>query len=399
MSTFPEKEAMSAYQKPIETSPALRPGEHSQPGTGATRAETAQHISIGKTTVPREPDARGVLAEVFTMTLGDETIQLLPLKTWSQLDLFKWRARGILPGTPAGLEITWDHLKIAGQSASPWDPEACPKLEKAFNEWLALETQNLELAKEKAQASVVPSEALAEPDDEVVRFEIDPSKAGQPHIKCLEGREAVKTVALNLQGLNALVDQGFMRKPKSMKVGALHDWVELDGRVFRFKVGTNWATELEKTLNQFYTVTGEPDAANDVAIFANPASPTGFDIQFPATPSGVVENRKRHLNEETVQLLNDLERCRVLRKSIVVKLAPPDLVFKEKTVEGGERYLETGSENSVRVAGEDSQVKIIDLSQPISLLNLDVAALNAIFNHSSINRRARLARLASANQQ
>ncbi len=388
---------MSAYQENREPRPAPLPGGPDLPGTPNPRADTAQHIQIGKTTVLKEADTPGVLAEVFTMTLGDETIQLLPLKTWSQLDLFKWRARGVLPGTPAGLEIAWDHLKIAGETASPWDPEGCAKLETAFNDWLALEKQTLALAQEKAQVPAAPL-VPADPEDEVVRFEIEPAKPA-PRIKCVEGKETVKVVALNLQGMNALVGQGFLRKPRSMKVGALHDWIELDGKVFRFKEGTDWAHDLEQTLNEHYVVIGETSAADDVAVFANPASPTGFDLQFPATPTGVIENRKRHLNEETVQLLQDPERCRVLRRGITAKLAPPDLVFKEKTAEGGERYLEAGPENTIVITDDHGQVKEIKLSQPVSLLNLGVPELTAVFNHPSINRRARLARIAAANQR
>ena len=113
---------MNAYERPREPDSA-HPSSLAQPAV-----EPLHDISIGKAVVTRETD--GVLAEVFTMTIGEETIQLLPFKNWSQLDSFKWRARGILPGTPAGLEIAWDHLKVAGETASPWDPEACGKLEK-----------------------------------------------------------------------------------------------------------------------------------------------------------------------------------------------------------------------------------------------------------------------------
>src|ERR1035438_10487960 len=70
-------------------------------------------IAVGKNRVLTD---RGVEAEVFTMTLDGETIDLLPLRNWSQLDVYKWRARGKLPGTPAGLEITFDHVKITGRA-------------------------------------------------------------------------------------------------------------------------------------------------------------------------------------------------------------------------------------------------------------------------------------------
>ena len=46
-------------------------------------------ITIGKTVVLTES---GKEAEIFTMTLGGETIDLLPLRNWSQLDVYKWGA-------------------------------------------------------------------------------------------------------------------------------------------------------------------------------------------------------------------------------------------------------------------------------------------------------------------
>lgn len=353
-------------------------------------------ITIGKIVVPRQNEGEAVVAEIFTMTIGGETIQLLPHKNWSQLDTFKWRARGILPRTPAGLEITFDHLKIAGETVSPWDPNACAKLEQAFNEWLAFEEKNLDEAKEKAQAPILQPPPQ-QPDEAPPRFEVDASAPGQPRLKCMEGQETAKVVALNLQGLNALIQDGLMRKPQTLKVGALHNWVELDGQLFRFE-GHDWAKALEQVLNEKYSVAADPDVSQDVVVSANPASPTGFDIQFAAAPNGLVENRKRHLNEETVHLLQDPARCRVLRKGLTARLAAPELVFKLNTPGGGECYLEPGPDTLVSAVRDDGQPSMIDLSQPVNLLKLGAQELTAVFNHPAINRRARLAqaRLAAA---
>ena len=70
--------------------------------------------------------------EVFTLTLGGETIELLPLKNWGQLDHHKWTVRGKLPAEPAGLEIALDHVKITGGTVAINDPAGCVKLETAF---------------------------------------------------------------------------------------------------------------------------------------------------------------------------------------------------------------------------------------------------------------------------
>lgn len=375
----------------MSTPEQLRDHTESMPAA-TSESENAPQIKIAKTVTTKQTDGTAVLAEIFTMTIGNETIQLIPLKNWMQLDLFKWRARGILPRTPAGLEITWTHTKAAGQTVSPWDPDACERLEQALNEWLALERKNVEAAAKAKPPAAQAQAAPAAADDEEIHFQLDLSNAAQPRLRCLEGSQTVKLVALNMPGLTALIEQGLMRAPKAMKVGALHNWVELDGQMFRFDQGPDGAKEFERFLNDHYVIAGAQSATQDVSVFVNPASPSGFDIQFPATPNGLVENRKRHLDPETVELLQDTQRCRVLRKALTARFAPPDLIFKLKTPEGGECYLEASPENMVSVTGPDGRTRTIDLSKPVSLLNLGVPELTAVFNHPSINRRARLAK-------
>jgi hypothetical protein len=105
-------------------------------------------ITIGKTVVLSES---GKAARIFTMTLDGETIDLLPSRNWSQQDVYKWRARGKLPGNLAGLEITPDHVKLAGETVLTNDPEGAAKLQRLLNEWLALELGAFELAQKRAQ--------------------------------------------------------------------------------------------------------------------------------------------------------------------------------------------------------------------------------------------------------
>ncbi len=349
-------------------------------------------ILIGKAVVSAQPNAHAILAEIFTMTLGDETIQLLPQKNWSQLDIFKWRARGLLPATPAGLEIALDHVKVAGETVSTWDAEGCIKLEKAFNNWLALERRALEELKQKAQSPKAVS-PTTDTDEDWVHFKVE-MKSGQAHIKCLEGNKTVKDVGLNPLGFNALIEQKLMRRPQSFKIGALHDWVELDGELFRVKDGEEGAAKLEQVLNERYSPRPEPGGPPDVVVLPNPASPTGFDIQFPATPNGLAENRRQHLTETAIELLQDPRRCRVLRKGTIAKLAAPHLVFKRQTSDGGERNLAPRPDNTVTVTNENGQTKMIDLSQPLNLLEVDANELATVFNHPAVNRRARFAQAA-----
>ena len=344
-------------------------------------------ITVGKTVVVT---GSGQEAEVFTMTLGGETIDLLPLRNWSQLDVYKWRARGKLPGTPAGLEITFDHVKVTGEMASTKDPEGTAKLQKLLNEWLASARGTAELAQQKAHSKQTPveQEASVTPANLLPHFRVEVDREGQVHINCLQGKETLAMIGLSLAGFNSLVNQGLMHKPHSLQVGALHDWVELGGEFFSFEKGNNDASKLEKALNDRYLSTAALGQGREVVVFTNAASPTGFDIQFTAKVGGVTDHRRRPLNEESLGLLQAPDRCGLLPKDLVIKLSPPSLIFKRKTPDGGERYLDEGPENTVTVIGDEGEVRIIDLSQPVNYLRLTTVELMAVFNHPAINQHS-----------
>jgi hypothetical protein len=344
---------------------------------------------VGKTSIP---GPEGKETSVFTLALGEERIELLPLRNWGQLDIFKWRVRGKLPGTPAGLEITADHVKLAGETISINDADGCSHLERLFNEWLALEQATLDLARRKAQAK--PAAALSSSSLaalQPLRFHVEMDKEAQVHVRSCRGKEVEATIGLNLAGFNSLITQGLMRKPHSLKTGALHNWVEIDGVLFSFEKGRNDSAQLEKALNEGYLPASDLGAGKDIVVLSNSASSTGFDLQFPVQVGGVAERRKRHLNEETLEILQDPVHCGLLQPGIVVKLSRPTLIFKQKTSDGGERYLEKIPANVVRVTNEDGEEKLIDLSQPVNYMHLEPSELTAIFSHPVINRHGSVA--------
>lgn len=344
-------------------------------------------IKVGK----RMATVAGKGIEVFTMTLGGETIELLPLKTWQQLDVYKWRVRGVLPKTPAGLDVAFDHLKLLGHTVLPQEPDACDKLEKLFSEWLAMERETLELARRKAQAKSSPAAqgVASAQQDSTMRFQVSLDKEGMVHIQCLKGKEVLTTIGLNAPGFQSLVNQGWMRKPHSLKAGALHDWVEIDGCLFSFEKGNDESAALEKALNEVYLPQSTGGTGNEVGIYANAASATGFDIQFPAKVGGVFETRRRPLGEESLRLLQDTEHCGVIPKNLVIKLSPPTLIFKQKTPDGGERYLDSCEANTIRVQDDEGTETVIDLSHPVNYSRLNSVELTALFNHPAVNRQAR----------
>jgi len=336
-------------------------------------------------------DGSGKEAEVFTMTLGDETIELLPLRNWGQLDVYKWRVRGKLPGTPAGLEVTAEHVKIEGETVAIGDPDGCGKLENAFNEWLALEDQSLELVRKKAQAKPPPAPANSskERPPQTIHFRVEVDKRAQVHVICSRGSEMLAAIGLTRQGFGGLFSQGLMRKPRALDIGALHDWIELDGELCSFEHGNNDAKKLEKLLNERYVPLVAPGQGTDILVFANAASPTGFDVQFPVTIGGVEENRRRTLNDAALELLQEPNRCGLLRPGLIIKLSPPTFIFKRKTSDGGEAYVENREENTVHVTGDDGRERLINLSQPVNYSHLSVVEMMAVFNHPSVNRHGK----------
>jgi hypothetical protein len=329
--------------------------------------------------------------EVFKMTLGEESILLVPLKNWGQLDNHKWVARGRLPATPPGFEVKPDHVMIAGEEVSIQDPEGCAKLEKVFAEWLALETQTLELARKKPATRPVPAAAETPDPAQPPHFKVEVDKSGHIHLRCLKGKETLALVGLNPAGFKSLFNQGLMRKPHSLQTGALHDWVELDGVIFSFEKGRNDAPKLEEALNSRYLPAPTLGQGMDVVIYANAASSTGFDVQFPAMVGGTLDKHRRPLNEDSLELLQDQAHCGLLVEGIVIRLTRPTLVFKQKTDGGGERNLESCPENLVHSTNEDGMESIIDLSHPVHYTRLSTVEMTAVFNHPAIHKHGKAA--------
>jgi len=284
---------------------------------------------------------KGKDIDLFTMTIGEETIELMPLRNWGQLDVYKWRAQGRLPGTPAGLEITHDHIKLVGETVKNDDPDGCAKLEKLFAEWLAMEKQSLELARQKAKTKPAAAQQTAAPAEfQPTRYAVEVDKAGQVHIRCTQGKETVATIGLNAAGFQSLFTQGLMKKPKALHVGALHDWVEIDGVLFSFEKGNNDSEKLAATLNGKYAPPRSHGGGKDVVIYANrrPRRASTCSSRFGRRDVG---SEAKTLNEESLELLQDPNKCGLLHRGIVIKIARPNLIFKQKTPDGGEKYLDT----------------------------------------------------------
>jgi hypothetical protein len=228
------------------------------------------------------------------------------------------------------------------------------------------------------------------------RFQVELDKRGQVHVHCVQGRDTVTSIGLTTAGFNSLVHQGLMRKPRSLQIGALHDWVELDGELCSFEKGRNDAARLEQLLNERYASTTAFGVGKEVVVLLNAASPTGFDIQFPVMVAGQPDHHRHHLDDHALERLQDPDHCGLLHKQIIVKLIPPNLVFKRRTPDGGEQYLTRVPENTLTLTDDDGRQKVIDLTQPLNVMRLSPAELTAIFNHPAINQHSKAAAPAGA---
>ena len=107
--------------------------------------------------------------------------------------------------------------------------------------------------------------------------------------------------------------------------------------------------------------------------------------------AGTPMNHRHHLNDQSLESLQDPDHCGLLHKEIIVKLIPPNVVFKQKTPDGGEQYLAWRPENTVTVTDDEGRERSLHLSQPLNLLRLSAAELTAVFNHPAINRHTQAA--------
>jgi hypothetical protein len=67
------------------------------------------------------------------------------------------------------------------------------------------------------------------------------------------------------------------------------------------------------------------------------------------------------------------------------------LIFKIKTPDVGERYLDRCPENTVVAPDDNGKNKVIDLSHPVNCLRLSAVELTSIFNHPAIHKHGKAA--------
>src|SRR5216117_3402698 len=153
-------------------------------------------------------------------------------------------------------------------------------------------------------------------------------------IGCLQGAERMET---SLRGLSTLVQNGVMLKPANLHIDQLQRGVEIDG--VRFESSEAGARQLEETLNARYAPTLKVDQENAVEIRDNPASPTGFDINFVTIRVGARFDVKGHLTQDLLDILQNPTKSDLLQPGIVLRLSPPHLIVRRKRPDGGEERI------------------------------------------------------------
>src|SRR5438067_393443 len=190
-----------------------------------------------------------------------------------------------------------------------------------------------ETARKKAavQPPVTAPEPPPQPDPIALRFRVEVDKRGQVHVHCVLDEETGASIGLSTAGFNRLVQQGFLRKPRAFHAGVLHDWVELDGDLCSFENGKNDAARLEQILNERYLPSGTASRGKEVLVLVNAASAMGFDIQFAAIVGGVPGSQCHHLNEQSLELLQDKVDSGLLYDGIIIKLIACNIIFMRRT--------------------------------------------------------------------
>jgi hypothetical protein len=198
-----DRRAEKPHPLPPTADQSSRPDERHEGILGQIRS---QEIRVDKRQALSAVSGVPTNFEVFTLTLGTETIELLPLKNWGQLDHYKWTVRGKLPAEPAGLEIGLDHVWIIGETVALNDRAACLKLERLFNDWLRFERDTIELARKKPRQQPTPETRAqaAQPETRALRYRVEVDKRGQVHVHCLQGKETLASIGLTLAGFASL---------------------------------------------------------------------------------------------------------------------------------------------------------------------------------------------------
>ncbi len=261
----------------------------------------------------------------FILRAGAETAALVPGHSWTQVDHFKWVTRGLIE-PPQSFHVHADgSVDLNGESFSPGDPAAAEAFTRLLN---ARHVAKVTPRAAPPRREVNPTAARGV----VYHVRLDPY--GHLLIRAQRGTEQTET---GMRGLAHLATEGWTRPFQSLHVDPLQRFVELNGH--RFEPTAEGATALEAFLTAECAPPRSASGADSVVVRENPASSTGFDIAFHVTRAGARAEIHGHLNQETLDALQDAGHSDLLQPGVVLRLAPPFLYFRRRRPDGGESTI------------------------------------------------------------
>jgi hypothetical protein len=269
---------------------------------------------------------------VFALELGDEKVTLDPGKAWIKVDQYKWVTRGLME-PPQSFHIQPNGtVEINGEKITLDDPEGIAKLEYEINKRRTVPIVSKTTA--APATGVQTNRPAAAQAQRKVQFKVRIDHLGHMMIECKRGAEQVET---GLRGFHSMIQSGFILSPQSLHIDPLQRAIEIDG--IRYECSEAGARQLEETLNSKYAPTLKAEGEDTIEIKENPASATGFDIQFATVQAGFRLEVKGHLSQEKLDLLQDPLRCDLLQRDVALRLSPPHLLIRRKRIDGGEERI------------------------------------------------------------
>jgi hypothetical protein len=262
----------------------------------------------------------------FVLTLGSEQTRLEPGRTWTQLDHFKWVTRGIIE-PPQSFAVHPDGgVDLNGETFRPGDPESAQALEEQINR------RHVTSAPAKPRSSQTTADSR--PASNRVEFQVRLDPLGHLLVSARRGSEKVETGA---RGLEHLITDGWMARPKHLHLDPLQRYLEIDDS--RFECTTEGAAQIAALLNERYSPAAGAVSSAAIEIRENAAAATGFDIHFWIVRAGTRFEIKGHLGQDKLDILQDHDRCDLLDPRVILRLSPPFLYLRRRRPDGGEESI------------------------------------------------------------